>query len=287
MSGTSVQPDFFRTTGIPVLAGRAFDEADDARRVIVSKSFAAAFWPGTSAVGHRFQLKGQRFELEIVGVAGDVRTQGLDDQRGFACYFPYVRPPASALSAAATPTDEAFSGFARILIRSNDVEHLSPVIRDAIASVDRRAFIYDIAPVETLYAKTIAQPRMLLWLMVAFSLAGLLVAAIGVYSVLSSVVAQQLREIGVRLMLGAEPAAMHRRVLRSGLALTSIGTTAGVIGALAVSRVISSVLFDVRATDLTSYIVVVVVIGAATVVAAWLPARRAANADPAALLRDN
>jgi putative ABC transport system permease protein len=286
VAGEYVQPDFFRTTGIPVLAGRAFDETDDATHVIVSKSLAAAFWPGTSAVGHRFRLfEGPWFE--IVGVAGDVRTRGLDDERTFAEYFPDVRPPVSALSADAAPTDKAFSGGASIVIRSNDVERLSPVIRATIASVDRRALIYEIAPVETLYAKTIAQPRMLLWLMVSFSVTGLLVATIGVYSVLSSVVAQQLREIGVRLMLGAEPAAMRRRVLRSGLALTLIGTIAGVVGAVAVSRFISSVLFNVRATDVASYVVVIVVVGAATIAAAWLPAHRAATADPAALLRDN
>ncbi len=286
LAGDAVQPDFFRTTGIPMLAGRAFDETDDATHVIVSKSFAAAFWPGTSAVGHRFRL----FEgpwSEIVGVAGDVRTRGLDDERSFAEYFPDVRPPVSALSAEAAPTTEAFSGGARIVIRSNDVERLSPVIRATIASVDGRALIDEIAPVEALYAKTIAEPRMLMWLMVSFSAAGLLVAGIGVFGVLSTLVAQQQREIGVRLMLGAEPAAMSRMVFRGGMALAGIGTLVGVLVAVLCGRAISSVLFDVRTTDVASYVVVLVVIGGATIAAAWLPARRAAKADPAALLRDN
>ncbi|HEY6357502.1 MAG TPA: FtsX-like permease family protein, partial [Vicinamibacterales bacterium] len=120
-----------------------------------------------------------------------------------------------------------------------------------------------------------------------FSAAGLLVAGIGVYGVLSTLVAQQLREIGVRLMLGAEPASMSRRVFRGGMALAGIGTVIGVGVAALCGLAIRSVLFDVRTTDVTSYVVVLVVIGGATMAAAWLPARRAAKADPAALLRDN
>jgi predicted permease len=282
----NVQPDFFRTTGIQVQSGRQLDEADDATHVVVSQSLAAAFWPGTSAVGHRFRLSDGPWS-EIVGVARNVRTQGLADATTFAAYVPYVRPAVTALSAESQPTNEAFSGFSTMVVRSNDVAHVGSAVRAAIADVDRRVALRAIAPVESLYAKTVAQPRMLLWLMVAFSIAGLLVAAIGVYSVLSTLVAQQLREIGVRLMLGAEPAAMRRRVLRSGFGLAAVGTIVGVIGAIALSRLVSSMLFDVRAIDVASYVVVIAVIGVATMVAAWLPARRAASADPAALLRDN
>ena len=260
VAGEYVQPDFFRTTGIPVLAGRAFDETDDATHVIVSHSLAAAFWPGTSAVGHRFRLFEGRW-FEIVGVAGDVKTRGLDDERSFAEYFPDIRPPVSALSAEAAPTDNAFSGGARLVIRSNDVERLSPVIRATIASVDRRALIDEIAPVEALYAKTIAQPRMLMWLMASFSAVGLLVAGIGVYGVLSTLVAQQLREIGVRLMLGAEPAAMSRMVFRGGMALAGIGSVVGVVVALLCGRVVSSVLFSTSGPPTSPATVVSPVLG--------------------------
>ncbi len=128
---------------------------------------------------------------------------------------------------------------------------------------------------------------MLLWLMAAFSIAGLVVAAIGVYGVLSSLVAQQLRETAVRLMLGADPSAMRRRVLRSGLVLAGIGTVAGVAAAFGASRFVSSVLFGIRPTDPTSYIVVIAVLAIAAIGAAWIPARRAAAADPARLLREN
>lgn len=282
-----VQSDFFRTTGLPVLAGRPLTASDDAAHVVISESLAAALWPGMSAVGHRFRLSDKSPWSEVVGVARNVRTTRLDDDATFAEYVPYVQPPVSALSAAPASTSEAFSGFATIIVRANDVGHLGPVIRAAIRSVDRRAVVREVTPVEALYAKTIAQPRLLLWLMVAFSGAGLLVAAIGVYGVLSSLVAQQLREIGVRLMLGAEPAAMHRRILRSGLGLAATGTIIGVIGAVAASRLVSSVLFAVRATDAVSYVVVILVVMIATMAAAWLPARRAAAADPAALLRDS
>src|SRR5262249_45231073 len=139
--------------------------------------------------------------------------------------------PVSALSSAPASTAEAFSGGATFVVRADDVDRAVSAVRAAIARVDRRIVPRQIASAETLYSRTLAQPRMLLWLMVVFSAAGLIVAAVGVYGVLSSLVAQQLREIGVRLMLGADPEAMRRRVLRSGLLLAIAGTLVGVVTA--------------------------------------------------------
>jgi len=182
---------------------------------------------------------------------------------------------------------DAYSGMATLVARSDDPSRTTPAIRAALNRIDRHVMIDKLEPVEGLYAETLTQQRMLLVLMVAFSVAGLAVAAVGVYGVLSGIVAQQLREIGVRIMLGADPATMARIVFHSGLTLAGIGAAIGVVIAALSGRLISSVLFDVRATDVASYAIVVLVLAVSVVLAAWRPARRAARADPASLLRDS
>jgi predicted permease len=282
-----VRPTFFSITGIKIRLGRPFTENEPDTSAIVSESFAAAMWPGTSPVGHRYKLFKDDPWHEVVGVAGEVRSRGLDDPRTpFEAYYPYTRQDLSKVSAVPDKTTAAFSGTGSLLIRAANAQSVMPLVRDAILTTDRRVAV-DLDTVEGLYQDTLAEPRMLLVLMAVFSVVGLLVAGVGVYGVLSNLVAQQLREIGVRLMLGAEPLAMARMVFRGGMALAGLGTIIGAVAAALCGRVISSVLFDVRTTDVASYVVVTAVIGAATIAAAWLPARRAARADPAALLRDN
>jgi putative ABC transport system permease protein len=284
----TVRPKFFAITGIPIVQGRAFAESELGTNAIVSESFAAAMWPGQSAVGHRYRLFTNDPWHEVVGVAGEVRTGGLDDARtSFEAYYPYTRQDLSAVSAIPDKAPGPYSGTGTVLVRAANASAVMPLVRDALTAIDRRVRIDTIEPVEDMYQESLAEPRMLLVLMALFSAAGLLVAGVGVYGVLSTLVAQQLREIGVRLMLGAEPSAMARRVFQGGLALAGFGTVVGIVAAVVCGRVLSSVLFDVRATDLASYVVVTVVIAVATITAAWLPARRAAKADPASLLRDN
>lgn len=283
-----VRPNFFAITRIPIVQGRPFSDNEPDTSAIVSQSFAAATWPGTSAIGHRFRLDESWPWEEVVGVAGEVRSESLDESRTpFEAYYPYARTALSKVSPEPAKTTAAYTGTGELLVRAANTKGVMPLVRGAIAATDRRIVIDQIETVENLYQDSLAQPRMLLILMAIFSAAGLLVAGIGVYGVLSNLVRQQLREIGVRLMLGADSAAMARMVLRGGLMLAGTGTLVGIIVAALCGRVISTMLFGVRTTDAASYVVVTVVIGAATIAAAWLPARRAAKADPAALLRDN
>jgi putative ABC transport system permease protein len=283
-----VSPEFFRVTGIPIVQGRPFRADDTKDAAIVSQSFGAAFWNGTSPVGHRFRLDDSDPWKEVVGVAGEVHSDGLDDARTpFEAYYPYIRPAASSLSSTPVTTAATYSGQAMLVIRANDARRAVPAIRGVLQRVDNRVNIATLEAVEDLYSETMAQPRMLLWLMVAFSAAGLLVAAVGVYGVLSSLVAQQLREIAVRLMLGAEPAAMSRSVFRGGLALTAAGTVVGTVAAGFASHWIRSVLFGVTSSDVVSYAIVVVVLAVAAIAAAWVPARRASRVEPARLLRES
>ena len=283
-----VRPDFFSVTGIPIVQGRAFREDDTAAQVIVSASMAAAFWPQSSAVGQRYRWDSEQRWREVVGVAGEVRSAGLDEPRGpFEAYYPYGRPPASTVSGAAGPKTFGISGSASIIVRADDVRRAVPLIRETLARHDRRVIVDTVSRVEDLYQETTARQRLLLVMMVGFSAAGLVIAVAGVYGVLSGLVTQQLREIGLRIMLGATPREMSRVVLRGGLVLTGLGAFIGMAVAAAVSRLISSVLFDVEATDVTSYLVVALVLGASALAAAWRPARRASRVDPAVLLRES
>lgn len=284
----NVRPSFFAITGIPILQGRPFAGGEPDTDAIVSESFAAAAWPGSSPIGHRFRIGSDDSWHEVVGVAGEVRSMGLDDAVSpYEVYYPYPRVDLSKVSAQPDRTTAAFSGIATFLVRATNASAVIPLVREAIAASDRRISIDKVETVEDLYQTSLSEPRMLLVLMSIFSVAGLLVAGVGVYGVLSTLVAQQLREIGVRLMLGAEPIALSRRVFRGGLALAGAGAGVGVVVAVLSSRLISSVLFDVQTIDVASYVVVTAVIGITTIAAAWLPAQRAAKADPAALLRDS
>jgi putative ABC transport system permease protein len=287
LPGYIVRPDFFAVTGIPIALGRPFATNESPESVIVSQSFAGTMWPGTSPLGHRYRLGDGDSWKQVVGVAGEVRSKGLDDSRTpFAIYYPYPRPALDTVSATPETTTGPYSGHATFLVHTVNATAAIPAIRAAILKVDSRILVDKVDTVESLYQDTMAEPRMLLVLMAVFSAAGLLVAGIGVYGVLSKLVAQQLREIGVRLMLGAEPSAMAWRVFRGGLTLAGLGVALGLVAAALASRILGSILFDVRGTDMGSYAVVAAVIGVATIAAAWLPARRAAHVDPAALVRE-
>jgi len=284
----TVRPDFFSITGIPILQGRPFRDDEPKTSTIISASMAAAYWPGTSPIGQRWRLGEEWQWQEVVGVAGEVRSSGLDDRFGsFETYYPYARPAISAVSGTPVESVDAFAGSGAFIIRTDDGARAIAPVRAALAKVDRRVMVDKVARVEDLYGQTLSQQRMLLVLMIVFSGAGLVIAGIGVYGVLSGIVAQQLREIGVRIMLGAEPAAMSRLVFRNGLWLAAIGGVIGIAVAALSGRMISSVLFDVRASDITSYAIVLAVLGLAVILAAWRPARRASRVDPATLLRDS
>jgi predicted permease len=286
LPGYTVRPDFFSVTGIPILQGRAFRDDDTTEQVIVSQSLARTLWPEGSPLGRRYRFAELERWYEVVGVAGDVRSAGLDEPYGaHEVYLPYTRPAVSAISTSVEPSTEAFSGSASFVVRVDDAAAALPAIRDALTRSDDRVMVDSVAVVEDSFQGSLARQRLLLALMVAFSAAGLIVAAAGVYGVLSGLVAQRSREIGVRLMLGAEPRAMARSVLRSGLVLAGLGAVIGVVVAAAIGRFISGMLFDVQPTDVVSYVIVLLVLGAAAVGAAWHPARRAARVDPATLLR--
>jgi putative ABC transport system permease protein len=282
-----VSADYFRTLGIPVLEGRALSVSDRAGTplvAVVNESGARRFWPGESPIGKRvwFDTTFAPFSdhtraVEIVGVVGDVKYGGVDqpDTRDradfYTSYLQFSFPDTMIIVKARGPATP-----------------LVPALRQAVASVDASLPIHDVLTLDDRISAAIARPRFNAALLSAFAGAALLLAAIGVYGVLSFSVSSQMREIGVRLALGADGQRVVAHVMGQGLGLAAIGAAIGLLGALAASRVMQGLdVFGqgVSATDPRLLAAVVVVMMTVAGVAAFLPARRAARVDPVIVLR--
>jgi predicted permease len=278
-----VWPNYFETIGLGIQAGRAFVRDEPAGSVIVSQSFADRFWPRGGAVGQKIRWEGENW-LSIVGVAGEVRQMSLDDATGsFEFYQPLRRPP--GLPQPATVRPGAIVDYRTLVVRSSDLAATIARLRSAVHETDSRAVIWRLDAVDQLFADAVARPRLVLMLMVVFAALGLVLAAAGIYGVLSYAVVQRHREIGIRLALGARPESVGRLILHNGLMLTAAGLAAGVALALALVRVMRTLLYEVEPTDPASVAGVVVILCVVAALASWRPARRAMRVDPVTLLR--
>jgi putative ABC transport system permease protein len=276
-----VRPEFFRTIGMPLHDGRGFSPQDDPARVILSDTFASMLWPGQRAVGKRFKWDDDPEWHEVIGVVRTVRETSDLPTSMPQMYQPMVRqadaPPASSSG--------PISGYMRLALRVTDPVASMRAIRERLKAADPTLVVQHLELVDDQLSEEMTRPRFLLVLMGLFAGTGLVLAAAGLYGVLSCVVSQRMREIGVRLMLGAEPHAIARHVIRGGLVSVTMGVVMGAIVAFGVARVIGSLLFKVDAHDAASYAVVTLVVLATGLLAAWRPARRARRADPLTLLR--
>jgi predicted permease len=279
-------PNYFEEVGIPIKEGRAFTAAEPADSVIVSESFARTFWPDTSPVGREFRQKGDRTWMRIVGVAGEVRQFDLDDRNGAFEWYQPLRAAPGTLPPAADTALSNIADYRTFVIRSGDPASLVGSARQVVHSLDPSVVIWEVDRVDDLFAAAVARPRVVLTTMGVLAGLGLVLAAAGIYGVLSYLVTQRRREIGIRLALGARPASVGRLILRNGLLLTAIGLAGGIALSLALSRVMQTLLFDLEATDPLSVAVVSLVLMSVALVAAWRPARQAMRVDPLALLRE-
>jgi predicted permease len=278
-----VWPSYFQTLRQPIRAGRTFTDDEPRDSVIVSETFAARYWPGQSAVGRQVRWEGEQW-LTIVGVAGEVRQLGLDDATGsFEFYQPLRRP--RGLPPPKNFRSGAIVEYRTLAARATDEAATVERLRSVVHETDPRVVIWKLEPVERLFADAVARPRLVLMLMVVFAGLGLVLAAAGIYGVLSYAVVQRHREIGIRLALGAKPEAVGRLILRNGLLLTALGLAAGVGLALVLMRFMRTLLYEVEPTDPVSVAVVVVVLAIVATIASWRPARRAMRVDPVTLLR--
>jgi putative ABC transport system permease protein len=272
----AVGTDWFETMGIPLRGGRFLDRRDQggAIMVAINESLARRRFPGGDAIGQRLHMGDVNQPwYTVVGVVGDVKQASLDVSGGDAVYIPAAQWYAP---------DRVRS----LVVRTRtDPTSLVLQVRDAIWSVDKDQPIARVATMDELVAISAAERRFALVLFEAFAIVALVLAAIGIYGVLSGSVAERTREIGVRTALGASRRGILSLVLRQGLSLTGIGVLLGVLGAVAATRAIETLLFGVSRLDPVTYLGVVLLLGGTALVACWLPARRAAMVDPAVTLR--
>ena len=261
---------YFRALRIPVRAGRVF-EARDATGppvVVISEAVVARFYPGEEPLGRRISLGDM--EAEIVGVVGNIRRAALNDDPRADLYFPFER---------------VMSPSTTLFIRaSGDPIAALPAVRAAVRRLDPHAVLYETRTLSHIAEESAAVNRLATRLLAGFAVIALLLAAIGVYGVMSYRVRRRTREIGTRLALGASPHDITRLVLVQGAAIASVGLAVGTAGALAFARTLSSLLFDVPPWDPATLVSAAALLAVATLAASYLPARRAARVDPVSVL---
>jgi len=276
-----VTSDFFLTTGIPLLAGRAFDARDrrDAPPVlIVNRALARRYFPNGDAIGSRLSFEGAGGPwLEIVGIVGDTRQQGADVPPGPAVYLPFAQKRWDWMS------------WQSLMIRLADGASRGAVtsgVRNAVHELDPRLALQEVNLVDELYAAGMARRRFATALLGGFAGLGLLLGAIGMYGVVAYTVAQRRRDIGIRMALGARGGQIVRSVIGQSLRLALAGIVVGSAAALALSRTMASLLYEVSPTDGVTFAAVAVTLLVVALLAAWVPARRATRVDPLAAVRD-
>jgi putative ABC transport system permease protein len=272
---SAITPGYFSTMGIPVVAGRAFTSRDNDASplaVIVSQNLARRVWPNTSPIGKTLLVGRFPGFAEVVGVAGDVKNNGLAREPLLAMYTPYPQRPWPAMQFA-------------LRVAGGDPLAVVSAVRNAVLAVDRDLPITRVETMDAALSDSVATERLLTGLLTAFALVALVMAAAGLYGVISYTVAQRTPEIGVRVALGAAPRSVVRLVAVDGLRLTAIGMAIGTLAALLVSRALRDVLFGVSAADPVTYAGVLVVFAATACAALVIPARRALAVDPLTALR--
>jgi putative ABC transport system permease protein len=284
-----IAPHYFRVMQIPLREGRVFSDADTPSSqpvAIVSESLARKHWPGQDAIGKRLKLSSDANDDSqpwryVVGVAGNVRTQGQ-----YAPFIPEIYVPYQQYPWILWPR--------HVLVRTiTDPVAIIPAIRREIATLDKDVPVSEITTMKEVAAGPVQQGRTVMWLLGGFAGLALLLAAIGIYSVISYAVTHRRQEIGIRMALGATRRNVAGLVVRQGLVLTVLGVAAGLVGAFAITRVLSSLpfqmrwllLFDVDPRDPLIFAVVSVILAAVALWASYVPARRAAKVDPMLSLR--
>ncbi len=272
----SVTPGYFRAMGIPLLQGRVLNESDGAaseQPVVITRSMASRLWPGEDAIGRRLFWGGTvGTPHTVVGVVGDIRDVQLDAEPEPLMFLPYGEVPVP--------------GMTLVIRASGAGSSVAAAVRGEIRAADRQLPLPEISSLSENRAAAVAQPRFRMLLLGGFAAAALLLATIGVYGVMAFAVTQRTREIGVRIALGAHARRVFALVLKQGLVLAGLGVLVGLAGALALTRVLQSLLFGISATDPLVLTAVAILLGAVTMIGAYLPARRAARIDPAIALRE-
>lgn len=265
---------YFQTMETPVLKGRNFNEQDrlDAPlSAVINQTMARRYWPGEDPIGRRIYLLDSKKEATIIGLVGDVKQFSLDEASTPQIYLAYEQEPYL---------------FATLAVRTtNDAAAFSKAVRDAIWTVDADQPVWKVRTLEFLYQRSLAPQRFQMRLLFLFSMLALILAAIGIYGVMSYAVNQRTQEIGVRLALGARGEDILRLIIGQGMRLALLGAALGVLLSLGATRLMSQLLFDVEPLDPITFTLVPVVLLLVAFLACYLPARRASKVDPVTALR--
>ena len=274
----SVDSDYFRAMKIPLKQGRVFDSRDSkdgAHTVIVNEAFAKKFLNGVSATGQRVIFEADDNKpnpCEIVGVVGDAHHDELRTAVEPEVYVPFEQDPSRRM-------------FLMFRLQSAGLTGMERMIRDVAHQIDSQLYVPELKPMENVLAEHIAQPRFNMLLLGLFASVAMVLATIGIYGVIAYSVTQRTKEIGIRMALGAQRIDMLTMILRQSFAIVGLGLLAGIVGALAMTRLMSSLLYGVTAHDLSIYAIVTALLSGAALIATYFPARRAMAVDPMVALR--
>jgi len=269
-----VSPGYFRAMGIPLLSGRDFTEHDDRdapRVTVINETLARRFWPGQNPVGKKFEFGWAGATVEIAGVACDTRSAGLDADPVLEAFLPVEQIGTNS--------------FSLIVATASDPASLVNAVRQTIRTTDITVAVREIRTMADIVAATLAPRRFLVIVLSVFSAVAVVLASFGLYGVMAHSVRQRTSEIGIRMALGATQGDVLADILRQGCKLTTSGVVMGLIGALALTRVVSTFLYDVSPTDPTTFACSSFLLFSVALLASYLPARRAAKIDPMEALR--
>ncbi len=270
-------PRYFETMGIRLMEGRFFDDRDAESAplaVLVNQTTARAYWPGRSAIGRRVKPGFQGEWRTVVGVMEDVKNAGIDKPTGTELYFPTSQAPGFGLGA----------GYA-VLRTRGDPARLAGSARGVIHEIDPSLPVSAVRTMGEVLSEAQMRPRFLTLLLTLFAGVALVLAALGIYGVISYSVAQRTNEFGIRIAMGAAPRDVVGMVLGQGLVLGAAGVLLGALGALALTRLIRGLLFGISSFDPLTFVVMALALTAVTLLACWVPARRATRVDPMEALR--
>jgi putative ABC transport system permease protein len=268
-----VAPGYFETMKIALIDGRFLDERDvqtSARTSVINDTMARRYFPDRSPLGQIIQ--NPHGKSEVVGIVADVHTQGLDSEPKKQVYLPLRQSPSA--------------GMAVVARTERDPLAFGTTIQRVIWSVDPQQPVFQVSTMDQILARAVFLPRLSTTLLALFALAALLLAAVGIYGVLSYSVTQRTREIGLRMALGASGQTTVRLVVRNSLVLIAIGGACGLVAAVVLSRWLAGILYGIGPFDLPSFTLAALVLAIAGVLASLLPALRATQVDPLVALRE-
>jgi len=269
-----ITPGYFQTYGVPLLRGRDFTWADDAkapRVVIVSQALAHRFWPHDDPIGKHLTFTRFQVPFEIVGIAGDTRTYGLESKPGNVIFTPYAQ--------------WTFVGMALTIRTDGDPAHFAKAATAHVQAIDPDLPVTNVQTVDDLMRDVVSQQRQAMYLIAGFAAVSLLLAVIGLYGAMSYAVAQRTTEIGIRQAIGAQRSDILRMVFGQALRLSLAGIVTGALAALELTRLIDKMLYHVAATDPLTFVAAALLFLLVAMVASYVPAWRATRVDPVEALR--